>query len=150
MFTGDPSAAFLLAALWRLGLANQPTSTHRDDGLVLTDVWLSAAARCAPPDNRPRAGELAACRPYLERELALLPWRSAVALGAIAWSALETSLAQPLGRFRHASRVETATGRLVLASYHPSPQNTAPRRLTPTMLDEVLADALAHASAATT
>lgn len=79
-----------------------------------------------------------------------MPWRSAVALGAIAWSALAAALGEPLGRFRHGERIELGRGRLVLASYHPSPQNTAPRRLTPAMLDTVLADALAHASAATT
>ena len=88
MFTGDSSGDFLYAALHRAGFASQPTSRHRGDGLTLRDVFISAACRCAPPDNKPLPAEIAACRPFLEREIALLPdLRVVVALGRVAFDA---------------------------------------------------------------
>ena len=88
MFTGDSSGDFLYAALHRAGFASQPTSRHRDDGLTLRDVFISAVCRCAPPDNKPLPAEIAACRPFLEREIALLPdLRVVVALGRVAFDA---------------------------------------------------------------
>lgn len=137
MFTGDPSAATLTRALFDLGLASAPTSTARDDGLVLNGVWLTAAARCAPPRNRPLAAELSNCRDWLRAELDALPWRSAVALGSVAWSALGTVLGAALPPFAHGARARHAE-RSLFASYHPSPQNTNTGRLTLQMLEEVL------------
>jgi uracil-DNA glycosylase family 4 len=144
-FTGDSSAAFLTAALHRAGLASQPTSTAKDDGLRLIDAFITLAARCAPPANRPTPVELETCRPFLVRELALLPrLRVVVALGRIAWDAvvrsavdLGAAAARPRPAFGHGARVRL--GRLVLiGSYHPSQQNTHTGRLTAAMLDDVL------------
>jgi len=140
MFTGDASAATLTEALFALGLASAPASVGPEDGLELRDVWLTAAARCAPPANRPTAAELARCRPWLSRELELLPWRSAVALGSVAWAALGAALGVRLPRFAHGASA-TLGERTLWASYHPSPQNTNTGRLTPAMLLEVLARA---------
>jgi uracil-DNA glycosylase family 4 len=145
VFTGDRSGDFLVAALHRAGLANQSTSTGREDGLVLHDTYIAAAVRCAPPENRPDPAERDRCAAYLQRELALLPGlRVVVALGAFAWSsalraaeATGDPVARPLPRFAHAA--ESAVGRyLLLGSFHPSQQNTFTGRLTPAMLDEVL------------
>src|SRR5438105_508757 len=95
IFTGDRSGDFLFAALHRKGLANQPTSTSRDDGLALRDVFIVPAARCAPPDNRPLPEELARCSTWFDREIALLPrLRVVLALGAIAWEAFLGHLAR--------------------------------------------------------
>ncbi len=146
MFTGDRSGDFLFAALHRAGLCNQPTSTHRDDGLKLRDVWITAAARCAPPDNRPTPAELTSCLPYLARELSLLSRRRVlVALGAIAfdsiWAAFEEhgmQIGRPRPRFAHGAFYAIGDGwPSVLASYHPSQQNTQTGRLTSAMLDEI-------------
>ena len=99
IFTGDRSGDFLFAALWRAGFANQPTSTHRGDGLCLRDAWLTAAVRCAPPANRPTPAERDACLPWSTAELRLLPQiRVALCLGAFAWDAalrLRAALARP-------------------------------------------------------
>lgn len=146
VFTGDSSGTFLFGALHRAGFANQPTSVHKDDGLVLEGAFIALAARCAPPANKPTPEELSRCRPFLIREIAALPrLRVAVALGKIAWDAilraapelgLETP--RPLPIFGHGRRVDL--GRLALfGSYHPSRQNTNTGRLTPAMLDAVLA-----------
>jgi uracil-DNA glycosylase family 4 len=155
MFTGDRSGDFLYAALHRAGLASQPTSVDRDDGLALSDTYIVAAIRCAPPDNRPLPGEIACCSSFFDREVALLGRvRVVVTLGAIAWHAylgyLEragVSLPRPKPAFAHGARLELASATsahpppVVLASYHVSQQNTQTGRLTPSMFDAVLADA---------
>lgn len=150
LFTGDASGDFLFAALHRAGFCDRPTSRARGDGLTLRDTWISAAARCAPPGNRPTPEELRRCRPYLVRELALLSrLRVVVALGAIAFEAVRAALTEaghgwprPRPRFAHGRLVPGESGRPdVLASYHPSRQNTQTRRLTPAMLDAVLEEA---------
>ncbi len=143
MFTGDSSGDFLYAALHRAGFASQPTSRHRDDGLTLRDVFISAACRCAPPDNKPLPAEIAACRPFLEREIALLPdLRVVVALGRVAFDAalrqfapVEDATSRPI--FGHAALYPLADGRWLVASYHPSRQNTQTGRLTAEMFDRV-------------
>jgi uracil-DNA glycosylase family 4 len=145
MFTGDGSGAFLYAALHRHGFASAPRSLRRDDGLELTDVFITCPVRCVPPDNRPTPGEIHACAPFLTRELALLPRaRVLLALGAIGWKACldhlaRTGLAQlrPRPAFRHGA--EVSIGRLVLlGSYHVSQHNTLTGRLTPAMFDAIL------------
>lgn len=148
MFTGDRSGDWLFRALHRAGFASQPTSVARDDGLALTDCYVTAAVRCAPPGNRPVPGEFARCRPYLVRELALLPrLRAVVALGGSAmdaflraWSDLGHALPRPKPAFRHGATVELPPVTLLL-SYHPSQRNTSTGRLTEAMFDEVFRDA---------
>lgn len=146
MFTGDPSGEFLVAALHRAGLANQATAEHADDGLVLTGVRMVAPVRCVPPKNRPTAAERDRCASFLDRELDLVPWRVAVALGAFGWAALvRHTRADPLPRFGHGAEVSVGDGRTLLGAYHPSPLNTRTGRMSPEMLDEVLARAIALA-----
>jgi uracil-DNA glycosylase len=151
VFTGDSSGDFLYGALYRAGFANQPISNGRGDGLFLTDIYISAVCRCAPPDNKPTPGEIATCRPYLEREFALLDrLQVVVALGQIAfdgvWRLLKAQkpdLAGPHGTtFARPGFAHRAVHRLdglptLVASYHPSRQNTQTGRLTPAMFDEV-------------
>ncbi|WP_322800925.1 uracil-DNA glycosylase [Thermoflexus sp.] len=146
MFTGDSSGDFLMAALYRAGFANQPTSTHREDGLVLRDVYLTAVVRCAPPGNRPSREELANCRPYLIRELQALPRiQVVVALGQIATEGVLAALRAlgydgPRPAFRHGGLYPLGAGWPVLiTSYHPSRQNTQTGRLTPEMFDAIWA-----------
>jgi uracil-DNA glycosylase family 4 len=154
VFTGDRSGDWLFAGLFRAGLANQPTSTGRDDGLVLTRTRVVAAVRCAPPKNRPTTAERDTCAPWLHREVTLLAptLRVVVALGGFAWDAALATLARtglaatprPRPRFGHGARVDL--GRIVLlGSYHPSQQNTFTGRLTEPMLDAVLTAAAAAA-----
>lgn len=148
VFTGDRSGDFLFAALHRVGLANQPASTRRGDGLELPGAYVAAAVRCAPPANRPLPEERDRCAPFLHRELALLAdLRVVVALGAFAWEAalraIEVAhgpLPRPLPRFAHGAEVAAGPYAL-LGTYHPSQQNTFTGRLTPAMLDAVLARA---------
>ncbi len=146
VFTGDRSAAFLVRAFHTAGFASQPTSVRRGDGLRYTDLYLTAAVRCAPPDNRPRPEETSRCLPYLERELAALPeTRAILALGGFAWDAVREAAARTYGvprperSFAHGVCVPIGPGRPMLwASYHPSPQNTNTGKLTPPMLVELL------------
>jgi len=153
MFTGDRSGDWLYASLFRVGLASQPTSTGRDDGLELHGAYVTAAVRCAPPDNKPLPDERDRCAPYLHRELALLAeLRVVVALGAFAWQAairaVEVTggvLARPLPRFGHGAEASVGPC-MILGSYHPSQQNVFTRRLTPPMLDAVLRRAIELAS----
>jgi uracil-DNA glycosylase family 4 len=151
IFTGDRSGDWLFRALHRAGLANQPTSTHREDGLRLTDAFVTAAVRCAPPANKPTPAERDTCLPYLGRELELLGRaRVIVCLGSFAWDAALRGLASaghrvsPKPRFGHASIARVGPYTLV-GSYHPSQQNTFTGKLTEAMLDDVFTKALAEA-----
>ncbi len=142
MFTGDRSGDFLYAALHRSGFANQPHSTHRGDGLRLTDAWITAPVRCAPPANKPTVDERDTCRPWLERELGLLDARVFLALGAFGYQALCGILGiRPRPAFAHGVEVALPDGRWLLGSYHVSQQNTFTGTLTEAMLDAVLARA---------
>jgi uracil-DNA glycosylase len=150
MFTGDRSGDFLYGALWRVGLANQPQSCARDDGLRLSDVWVTAAVRCAPPANRPAPDERDRCFPWSVRELRLLEHvRVIVCLGAFAWEAAlrlaaamsAGPLPKPRPRFGHATELSLEDYRLI-GCYHPSQQNTFTGRLTEPMIDAVLQRAL--------
>jgi len=140
MFTGDRSGDFLYAALHRTGFANQPTSDHRGDGLALTGAWITAPVRCAPPANKPTPTERDTCRPWLERELALLPdLQVFVVLGQFAYQAMTHHLgvtSRP--KFAHGAEVAAPTGQTILCSYHVSQQNTFTGKLTEPMLDAVL------------
>jgi uracil-DNA glycosylase family 4 len=147
MFTGDRSGDFLYAALHRAGFASQPTSVHRGDGLQLRDAWVTAAVRCAPPDNKPLPPERDACAPFIRRELALLPRvRAILCLGGFAYEAAVRlirdtggTLPHPPPKFGHGVVVPVGGGPALVCSYHPSQQNTFTGRLTPAMLDAVLA-----------
>ena len=154
MFTGDRSGDWLYGSLHAAGLASQPSSEARDDGLVLSGAWITAVVRCAPPANRPATSERDECLPWLEREIPLLPSvRVVVTLGGFAWTnalrALETLgciIPRPRPKFGHGAEAivdssasdEIAVDRLLLlGSYHPSQQNTFTGRLTREMLDGV-------------
>jgi len=138
MFTGDRSGNFLYAALHRCGYANQPTSEWRGDGLRLTGAWITAPVRCAPPANKPTPAERDRCTPYLERELALLPWRVALVLGQFGYQTLGNLLGvRPRPRFGHGVEVPI-DGRTILCSYHVSQQNTFTGKLTSEMFDATL------------
>ena len=149
MFTGDGSGDFLWPALHAAGLASQPTSRHRDDGLRAIDLWVTAPVRCVPPDNRPLPSERDNCAPYLVRELAALDRaRVIVALGAFGWdaalrtfAALGAEVPAPKPRFGHGAEAQVGSWRL-LGSYHVSQQNTFTGRLTRPMLDAVFARAV--------
>ncbi len=145
MFTGDRAGDWLYRAMHRAGFANQPLSRDRDDGLELSGAYVTAGVRCAPPKNRPTTGERDRCAPFLQRELELL-WpglHTVVALGGFAFSVVLGMLAErglpiprPRPRFGHG--VEVDLGRVaVLASYHPSQQNTFTGKLTEPMFDAV-------------
>jgi uracil-DNA glycosylase family 4 len=148
VFTGDRSGDWVFGALWRAGYANQPTSTHRGDGLALTGCYITAAVRCAPPANRPTPEERDRCRPYLDRELTLLAeLRVIVLLGQFALDAVCRVLdVRPRPRFGHLAEIP-AVGRPVgpplslLCSFHPSQQNTFTGKLTQEMFDAVFARA---------
>lgn len=138
MFTGDSSGDWLFAALHRAGFASAPWSRSRDDGLTLSDCYISAAVRCAPPDNKPRGVELARCRPYLAAETRLLSRvRVVLTLGRIAheswlksrgwWELLPPRARPPFG---HGSVTTLPDGTVLVASYHPSRQNTNTGKLT--------------------
>lgn len=145
MFTGDRSGDWLYRALYTFGFANQPTSTHRMDGLRLIDCYVTAAVRCAPPNNKPLKEELSNCRPYLLQELSLLKQvKIVVALGRIAFHAYLACRkeqgapfpAKPI-RFGHGRIYPLPEGITLIASYHPSQQNTLTGRLTRTMFHAI-------------
>ncbi|HLH04405.1 MAG TPA: uracil-DNA glycosylase [Bryobacteraceae bacterium] len=150
MFTGDRSGEFLYRALYENGFANQPESISREDGLVLQDAYITAPVRCVPPDNKPELSEILNCRPYLVRELEILKRvQVVVTLGGIGLNAY-LSVLKDCGRitsraaFRFGHGVEhrpCADGPVVLASYHPSQQNTATGKLTREMLRGIFARA---------
>jgi uracil-DNA glycosylase family 4 len=144
MFTGDRSGDFLYAALHRAGLANQPTSVHAKDGLRLTDVYITAAAHCAPPANKPTPEQLSNCRGHLSQELQLLQPRVLFCLGSIAWEAalkaiqsISGETIRPKPKFGHGTEARLADS-IMLGCYHVSQQNTFTGRLTPAMIDVVL------------
>jgi uracil-DNA glycosylase family 4 len=145
VFTGDASGDFLWAALHAVGLSNRAASRHAGDGIELTDAYIAAAVRCAPPANKPTIEERDNCAPYLVRELAILDRVAVlVALGAYAWdacfrtvAALGHEVARPKPRFGHGSEAATDPYTLV-GTYHPSQQNTFTGVLTPPMLQAVL------------
>lgn len=143
MFTGDRSGEFLYRALYRTGFASQPESTAADDGLRLSDAWITAAGHCAPPDNKPLPVELRNCRPYLERELRLLTnLRLVVVLGKIAFDSYlailkERGAIDRISDFRFGHNVLFDLRPSLLCSYHPSQQNTSTGKLTQEMLDSV-------------
>jgi uracil-DNA glycosylase len=148
VFTGDRSGDWLIAALWRTGYANQPTSSAVDDGLELSGAYIAAAVRCAPPANAPTPLERDTCLPFLRRELALLGGvRVVLALGEFAYRVACTELGvRPRPRFGHGVEVRNPGGLWVVASYHPSQQNTFTGTLTEAMLDAVLTRARALAA----
>lgn len=143
MFTGDRSGDWLFRAMHRAGLANQPESLHREDGLELRGAWVASAVRCAPPDNKPLPAERDNCRTFLQRELALLTeLRVVVCLGAFAHEAACTEFGlRPRPRFGHLAEALAPNGLTLLCSFHPSQQNTFTGRLTEPMLDAVFARA---------
>jgi uracil-DNA glycosylase len=149
VFTGDGrggSGDFLMAALHRAGFANIPTSTHKDDGLQLRDVYITAAARCAPPDNKPSPDELSNCRDHLIAELKALPRiEVVVALGKIGWDAYFRLLREqgvvirPRPPFKHGTVLTLPNGLTAIACNHPSRQNTNTGKLDARMMDEIFA-----------
>jgi uracil-DNA glycosylase len=149
IFTGDRSGDFLFASLHRCGIASQPTSVARDDGLRLHAAWVAATVRCAPPANAPKPEERDTCLPFLERELrALTEVRAIVALGAFAWDGALRALAalghaapRPRPRFGHGVEAVIGPYRLV-GCFHPSQQNTFTGKLTPPMMDRVIRRAM--------
>jgi uracil-DNA glycosylase family 4 len=150
VFTGDRSGDFLYAALHRAGLASQPTSVSRDDGLTLRDCYISAAARCAPPGNKPLPEELANCATRLDREWQLIDRKRVIlALGKIAWDACRALAARngcsvPTRRpaFGHGARVQIGPNLHLVGSYHVSQQNTFTGKLTEAMFDAVVSQSL--------
>ncbi len=147
VFTGDGvggSGDFLMASLCRTGFSNISTSQRADDGLVLTDAYITAAVRCAPPDNKPTPEEVARCLPHLQAEITELPnIRVVVALGRIGFDAYLQLVKQsghtlrPKPEFGHDSVATLPNGHTLLGCYHPSRQNTNTGRLTPRMMDAV-------------
>jgi uracil-DNA glycosylase len=144
-FTGDASGTFMYPVLYETGFANQPSATHRDDGLKLKDLYITAAVRCAPPHNKPSPGELAHCAPYLDREMdGLRNLKVVVALGRVAFDAYLNYLkrrGQLASKkpyvFQHAAQYKMPDGVVLLASYHPSKQNTQTGKLTRQMLERI-------------
>jgi uracil-DNA glycosylase family 4 len=144
-FTGDGSGDFLYPVLYETGFASQPKATSLEDGLTLRDSWITAVVRCAPPGNKPEKAELANCAPFLDREIALLPrLRVIVCLGRIAFAGClqhfvrTGEIKSKTGyNFSHGAEYTLPNGRSILASFHPSLQNTNTGRLTRTMFQEI-------------
>ncbi len=151
MFTGDRSGDWLYAAMHRAGLANQPNSISRDDGLELSGAYVTAVNRCAPPANRPTTEERDSCLPFLAREMELIPSATViVALGSYAWTGALLAIAmlggevpRPRPKFGHGAEAQIG-GWTLLGCFHPSQQNTFTGRLTEPMIDSVLAQALSY------
>jgi len=151
MFTGDRSGDFLYAALNRAGFANQPTSIRQGDGLRLSGAFITAPCRCAPPENKPLPDELTRCSSWLDREVSVLRnVRVVLALGSIGWGAALAHFVRrglrvprPRPQFGHAAEAEISGGPVLLGCYHVSQQNTNTGKLTPQMIDRVLARAKA-------
>lgn len=148
VFTGDRSGEWLFRALYRAGFANQPISIHRGDGLKLIDCYITAAIHCAPPENKPLPEEMRNCRPYLLSELEALDClRVVVALGRIAFDTALASIGlsenAPRPKFAHGAEVCLRSGITLVASFHPSQQNTFTGKLTEAMLDGVFSRARA-------
>ena len=148
MFTGDRSGDWLYRAMWRAGFASRPDSLGRDDGLTLLGAWVTAPVRCAPPQNRPTVDERDACAVWFDRELDILEPVVIVALGDFAYRSIWRYLGdagyvlqRPRPRFAHGLEVGIPNGPVILASFHPSQQNTFTGRLTEEMLDAVFARA---------
>jgi uracil-DNA glycosylase family 4 len=140
MFTGDSSGDFLFQALYKAGFANQPKSISRADGLRIDDIYISAVCRCAPPDNRPMREEINNCSPFLEAEIVHLPnIKVVVALGQIAFERVRVIYALPPEvKFYHGAVYESDNPSVtIIASYHPSRQNTQTKRLTIEMFDDI-------------
>ena len=144
VFTGDRSGDWLFRAMHRAGLANQPQSAALDDGLALTDAWVSAAVKCAPPGNKPLPEERDSCAPFLEREFAALTNVGVVVcLGQFGYQAACSHFGvRPRPKFGHGVEVSIAGGPTLICSFHPSQQNTFTKRLTEPMLDAVFARAV--------
>jgi len=147
-FTGDASGGFLYPALYRAGFASQPNSVSRDDGLILNNLYTAPVCRCVPPDNKPTSQEMANCQPYLERELELIRPKVIVVLGRIAFEGILRILTKENGRwaairdlsainFYHNAVFQLDAEHWLVASYHPSRQNTQTGRLTVEMFDQV-------------
>lgn len=144
-FTGDASGGFLFPALFRAGFASQPNASGRADGLTLSDMYISASARCAPPDNKPSPAELDNCQHFLERELEILKPKVIVALGRIAFERILKiySLRGAVYKFAHGALYTLPTSSFIshpsslLCSYHPSQQNTLTGKLTVDMFDDI-------------
>ena len=144
VFTGDRSGDWLFRAMHRAGLANQPQSVALDDGLALTDAWVTAAVKCAPPGNKPLPEERDSCAPFLEREFAALTNVGVVVcLGQFGYQAACSHFGvRPRPKFGHGVEVSIAGGPTLICSFHPSQQNTFTKRLTEPMLDAVFARAV--------
>ena len=148
-FTGDASGRFLFPALHRAGFATTGAATDRHDGLQLRGLYITAAARCVPPDNKPTPAELDRCQPFLERELALIQPKVIACLGRVAFDRVRRILraqqnddpraarALDTARFKHGAVTALANGQWLICSYHPSQQNTLTGRLTPAMFDRI-------------
>ena len=148
-FTGDSSGNFMYPVLHETGFANQPTATDLKDGLTLQDAYITAAARCAPPDNKPLPQELSSCAPFLDRELdGLKNLKVVVALGKIGFDAYLNYLKRRGAIstkapyvFAHAAHYRMPSGKILLASYHPSNQNTNTGKLNRQMFVEIFREA---------
>ncbi len=142
-FTGDGSGNFLFPALYRAGFANQPDANSRDDGLILTDMYITASGRCAPPDNKPSTEELNNCQPFLERELEIIQPKVIVCLGLIAFDRVLKVFALRDLKFSHGATYFIHPSSFIihpftlLCSYHPSQQNTLTGKLTKEMFDDI-------------
>jgi uracil-DNA glycosylase family 4 len=152
MFTGDRSGDWVFRALHRFGFASSPDSTHREDGMVLTDAYITGALRCAPPQNKPTIEELSNCQTYLLQELQLLTnVQIIVAFGKIGFdtylrslSAMNVQLPSPKPSFGHNKAYAISSKKILLGSYHPSQQNTQTGRLTEAMFDDVFRTVKKH------